>query len=59
MTSNKISWSVNENNQRFTFKIPLKEFERKNKWWEVWKKNDFNNKYINRQIKIIKIFNIE
>lgn len=52
-------WKIITNDHRLVLKIPLKEFERKNKWWEVWKKNDFNNKYINRQIKIIKIFNIE
>ena len=29
--ANKIDWSITENNQRFTFRIPLKEFERKKK----------------------------
>jgi hypothetical protein len=60
MMSNKIDWSIIDDSYRFTFKIPLQEFKRKNKWWEIWKKNsyDFKNKYINRQIKIIKLFNI-
>lgn len=57
--TNKIDWNLIGNDQRLTFKIPLKEFERKDKWWEVWKKDDSNNKYINRQIKIIKLFKLE
>jgi hypothetical protein len=58
--NNKIDWNIIDNNHRLLFKIPFQEFKRKNKWWEIWKKNsyDFNNKYINRQIKIIKLFNI-
>jgi len=57
--ANKIDWSITGgNNFRLVFKIPLESLKSKNKWWEIWKKNsyDFNNKYINRQIKIIKLF---
>ena len=59
--ANKINWSIMDDNFRFVIKIPLESFRKKSKWWEIWKKNsyDFNNKYINRQIKIIKLFNIE
>lgn len=38
---------------RFSFKIPLESFRTKSKWWQFWKDEyNFNNKYINRQIKI-------
>ena len=59
--ANKIDWNIIGNDQRLVFKIPLESLKSKNKWWEVWKKNsyDFNNKYINRQIKIIKLFKLE
>jgi hypothetical protein len=63
MMSNKMTWNWNiiGHDQRLVFKIPLESLKSKNKWWEVWKKNsyDFNNKYINRQIKIIKLFKLE
>ena len=54
-------WKIIGNDQRLVFKIPLESLKSKNKWWEIWKRNsyDFKNKYINRQIKIIKLFNIE
>jgi hypothetical protein len=57
---NKMDWNLIGNDQRLVFKIPLESFRTKSKWWEIWKKNsyDFKNKYINRQIKIIKLFNI-
>jgi hypothetical protein len=56
--ANKINWSIIDDNFRFVIKIPLESFRKKSKWWEICKKNsyDFNNKYINRQIKIIKLF---
>jgi len=57
-----MNWNIIGHNQiRLVFKIPLESLKSKNKWWEVWKKNsyDFNNKYINRQIKIIKLFKLE
>lgn len=55
--SNKINWSIIDNNFRFVIKIPLESLRTKSKWCEFWKdKYDFNNKYINRQIKIIKLF---
>jgi hypothetical protein len=58
---NKMDYNLIGNDQRLVFKIPLESLKSKNKWWEVWKKNsyDFNNKYINRQIKIIKLFKLE
>ena len=60
--SNKMTfnWKIIGNNHRLVFKIPLNKFK-KNKWWEIWKKNpyDFKNKYIDRQIKIIKLFKLE
>lgn len=61
MMSNKIDWNIiDDGSYRMTFKIPLESFKKKNKWWEFWKNSyDFNNKYINRQIKIIKLFKIE
>jgi hypothetical protein len=53
-------WNLIGNDQRLVFKIPLDSLKSKNKWWEFWKdKYDFNNKYINRQIKIIKLFKLE
>ena len=55
--ANKIDWSITGgNNFRLLLKIPLESFRTKSKWWEFWKdKYNFNNKYINRQIKIIKL----
>jgi len=61
MMSN-VNWNIiDDGSYRMTFKIPLESLKSKNKWWEVWKNNsyDFNNKYINRQIKIIKLFKLE
>lgn len=57
--SNKMTWDWNiiGHDQRLVFKIPVESFKKKNKWWEFWKNSyDLNNKYINRQIKIIKLF---
>jgi hypothetical protein len=59
--ANKIDWNIiDDGSYRMTFKIPVESFKKKNKWWEFWKNSyDFNNKHINRQIKIIKLFKIE
>lgn len=59
--ANKIDWNILDDGYRMVFKIPLESLKSKNKWWEFWKKNsyDFNNKYINRQIKIIKLFKLD
>lgn len=55
--SNKIDWNIMDDGFRFSFKIPIESFRKKSKWWEFWKDEyNFNNKYINRQIKIIKLF---
>jgi len=58
--ANKIDWNLIGNDKRVVFKIPLESLKSRNKWWEFWKPGyDFNNKYINRQIKIIKLFKLE
>jgi hypothetical protein len=57
--ANKIDWNILDDGYRMVFKIPLNVFK-KNKWWEFWKPEyDLNTKYINRQIKIIKLFKLE
>jgi hypothetical protein len=57
---NKMDWNLIGNDQRLVFKIPLESFRTKSKWWEFWKDEYYlNNKYINRQIKIIKLFKLE